>query len=297
MKFRIKSWCLILAALCFAFFSCEKNIDVDLHTQSTKMVVEATIENGKPPLVLLSTSLDFYSEITPEILEASFVHGADVEIGDGSRTVKLTEYTVDSGGVRISYYSMDTTNPANAIIGKLNSAYSLKINVNNQEYSSTTTIPNTTRKIDSLWWQPAPNNPDTNKVQLIVKATDPKGLGDYIRYFTKRNSEPFYAGYSSVFDDGVIDGTTYTLPVDRGVDKNIPRTDDDVFFLRGDTVTLKVCNIDKATYDFWRTFEFTFQSIGNPFSSPTTVLSNISNGALGYFGGYAAQFRTIIIPK
>jgi len=43
--------------------------------------------------------------------------------------------------------------------------------------------------------------------------------------------------------------------------------------------------------------EFSYSSIGNPFSSPTKVLGNISDGALGYFGGYASQFRTIVIPK
>ena len=43
--------------------------------------------------------------------------------------------------------------------------------------------------------------------------------------------------------------------------------------------------------------EYSYQSIGNPFSSPTKVLGNISNNALGYFGGYAAQYDTIIIPK
>jgi hypothetical protein len=42
--------------------------------------------------------------------------------------------------------------------------------------------------------------------------------------------------------------------------------------------------------------EFTYLSVGNPFSSPTRVLSNISNGALGYFGGYASQYKTIVIP-
>ena len=55
--------------------------------------------------------------------------------------------------------------------------------------------------------------------------------------------------------------------------------------------------INKETYDFWRTMEFSYANIGNPFGSPTKVLSNISNGALGYFGGYAPQFRTIIIPR
>jgi hypothetical protein len=63
----------------------------------------------------------------------------------------------------------------------------------------------------------------------------------------------------------------------------------------GDSATIKLCNIDKASYEFWRTFEYTARSIGNPFSSPTSVIGNISNGALGYFGGYAVQYKSIII--
>ena len=62
-------------------------------------------------------------------------------------------------------------------------------------------------------------------------------------------------------------------------------------------LTAKLANIDKATFDFWRTMEYNYQSIGNPFSSPTVVLSNVSNNALGYFGGYAAQYKSVKIPK
>jgi hypothetical protein len=43
--------------------------------------------------------------------------------------------------------------------------------------------------------------------------------------------------------------------------------------------------------------EYNYQSIGNPFSSPTKTLGNISNNGLGYFGGYAAQYVTLMIPK
>ena len=68
-------------------------------------------------------------------------------------------------------------------------------------------------------------------------------------------------------------------------------------FLHLNAQAIKLCNIDKGTYDFWRTYEFSFQSIGNPFSSPIRILGNISNDALGYFGGYGAQYRTVIIPK
>jgi hypothetical protein len=69
------------------------------------------------------------------------------------------------------------------------------------------------------------------------------------------------------------------------------------FFRLGDTVTVKFTNIDKTTYDFWRTMEYSYSSIGNPFSSPTKVLGNIHGGALGYFGGYAVQYKSLVIAK
>jgi len=285
--------------ICTCIFSgCEKDINIKLDSQSPKLVVDASIENGQLPLVVLSTSMDYFSEINPEILANSFVHDAQVFISDGLRTNHLKEYSVKySDTTTLYYYSADTSSPSNTMFGEVNTDYHLKIIWNNQEYKADTRIPYVTKKIDSLWWKPAPENPDTNLVQVWVKATDPKGYGDYVRYFTKRNSEPFYPGFNSVFDDQIIDGTTYELPVDRGANKNAKREDDDVFFSRGDTVTLKLCNINKTTFDFWNSFEYSFQSVGNPFSSPTKVLSNISNGGLGYFGGYAAQFRTIVIPK
>ena len=128
----------------------------------------------------------------------------------------------------------------------------------------------------------------------MVRATDPPGRGNYIRYFTRRNNGSFLPGENSVFDDAVVDGTTYELQVDPGVDSNNPVNHDDNFFKKGDTVTLKLCNIDKATYTFWNTWEFSRQSIGNPFSQPGKVVGNVSNGALGVFSGYAAWYGTVI---
>ena len=151
--------------------------------------------------------------------------------------------------------------------------------------------------MDSLWWKQAPANNDTNKVVAVVRVTDPPGFGDYVRYFTKRNKEPYYPPMTSAFDDLVIDGTTYELQVDPGINRNIERKEEEHFFDKGDTVTFKLCNVDKTTFDFWRTMEYSYRSIGNPFATPVKVLSNISNGALGYFGGYAAQYHTLVIPR
>ncbi len=275
--------------------SCEKDIDIALDPSQSKLVVDATIENGQPPVVFLSKSLDFFSKIDPKVLSASLVRNARIKIGDGTSEVLLTEDSVTRNNTKIYFYT--TSGSSQFFRGKPNTTYSMTIDVLGEVYTATTSIPEITRRIDSLWWEKVPFAEDTNAVRVVLKGGDRPGLGDYIRYFTKRGQEPFLPGANSVFDDQIVDGSTYVVTIDKGFDKNQEFADSLSFFTKGDTVTLKLCNIDKGTYDFWRTYEFSFQSIGNPFSSPTRILGNISNDALGYFGGYGAQYRTIIIPK
>lgn len=288
----------LLVITTFLLTSCEKGVTFDLEESPPKIVVEATIETNRPPIVILSKSQNFFAQITPDILEKSFVRNAEVYVSNGTVTHKLKEYTVPlATGYTFYFYSIDSSNLSTAFVGQTNTQYSLRVVAEGKEYIAGTKIPTITRRLDSLFWKQAPGSNDTNKVALMVRATDQAGYGDYIRYFTKRNSESFYPAFNSVYDDQIIDGTSYEVEVERGVDRTQDLPDDYTLFVKGDTVTLKLCQIDKATFDFWRTMEFSYGSIGNPFASPTKVLSNISNGALGYFGGYAPQFRTIIIPK
>jgi hypothetical protein len=283
----------------FSFASCEKDITIKLDPSSTELVVDASIENGKYPVVSLSKSLAYFSKLDPNELTASFVHGARVLISNGGNTSQLQEYSAvdDSSGLLLYYYSFNDSYSGPKFKGALSTHYSLEIHVADQTYMATTTIPGLDKIIDSLWWVPAPLIADSAQVNVKARVIDPPGLGNYTRYYTRVNNGPFYPGLNSVFDDQITDGTTYTVTVDKGVNRNASIDINDYsFFNRGDSVTVKLANIDKATFDFWRTMEYNYQSVGNPFSSPTVVLSNISNGALGYFGGYAAQYVSLRIP-
>lgn len=290
----MKKWALFLLSVS-ALWGCEKTIQVATVQQAPKLVVEGQIENGQAPVVVLSNSLNYFSEIDSVTLNDTYVHGAKVTIDNGTTTYHLQEIIIPlTGGYTLDYY----TTPQGTLIGEQGKKYELRIETGAQVYTAITTIPFLTKKLDSLWWKKAPNNPDSAKVVVMSRVTDPPGLGNYIRYFTSSNNRDFYPGLNSVFDDQIVDGKTYDIQVDRGVSKNEKlKFDDYGYFKRGDTAIVKFCNIDKASYDFWRTWEFTYQSVGNPFSSPGKVLSNISNGGLGSFCGYAAQYKVLIIPK
>ena len=284
---------LLIIVLCFS--SCEKNIDFNLQNADNVLVVDAQIENGKAPVVVLTKSLDYFGAISPEILANSFVHNAAVTISNGTLTHKLKEYLVPlGGGYSYSFYSIDSANLATAFVGAFNKSYTLNISAAGKDYAAKTTIPLLVKYPDTLWFKRAPLNTDTNKRVLMTRTTDPPGLGNYIRYYTKKNRGNFLPGENSVFDDAIIDGTTYEVQVDPGIDRNNPISADSNFFRKGDTVTVKICNIDKPSYTFWSTWEFAQQSIGNPFSQPNKVIGNINNGALGAFCGYAAWYQTLI---
>lgn len=278
--------------------SCEREITFNLNQPAPKLVVEAFIENGEPPIVLLTTSIGYYAAVSLPILNESLVKDAEVSIEYQGIRYPLKGYAT-VGPVRLLgfYYTVDSMAQQPLLRGVLGGRYKLNIRWKGESYAASTTIPDTTRTIDSIFWKiPPPGNPP-GKVAVYIRAKDRSGLGDYIRYFTKQNNGPFLPGLNSVFDDQIIDGTSYEVQIERGVIRTGELEEGYTLFDRGDTVQLKLCTIDKATYDFWRTTEFNFASVGNPFSSPTRVLSNLSNGALGYFGGYAVQYRRLIIPR
>ncbi|RXK58035.1 DUF4249 domain-containing protein [Lacibacter luteus] len=287
--------------LLFVLIGCEKKVEFDLKETMPLLTVDASIESGQGPTVVLTKSLNYFSKVSAEVLANTIIKDAEVYLSTGNNTHQLRRYDVVLPGTTIpfSYYSSDTANASTIIRGEEGKSYQLRIVWQGKEYKSTTTIPAARKYIDSLWWVKAPNTPDTStKVVVRARVIDPQPFGDYARYFTSVNNGTFLPGFNSVFDDAFVNGTTYTVDVDKGVDRNADLDFEEYgFFRKGDKVTVKFSSIDKATFDFWRTVEYSYQSIGNPFSTPTKIIGNIGNGALGYFGGYSSRYTTVNIPR
>src|SRR4051812_26451768 len=120
------------------FAACEKSINIQPESQNSLLVVDGTIENGQRPLILLSTSLNYFSEIDPSVLGASIVKDAKVTLSDGVTTTELKTYQQSVGGIfNLTYYSTDSAGPE-AMVGEIGKTYNLKIDYNNQEYTSDT---------------------------------------------------------------------------------------------------------------------------------------------------------------
>lgn len=285
-----------LIGCCCMLAACEKDISVDLHQQADKLVVEGRIETGEYPQVMLTRSLDYFSHITPDKLKESFVHGANITVSDGHRTMKLKEQSKDTtGGIRWYVYTVDPSQPANAFKGKEKGEYELRITIGDKLYTAKTVIPTVGMTIDSIWSEYKSGN--TRLARVMVKVKDPDDRGNFSRYVTSRNKGVFMSGLNSTLDDQVVNGSRFDVMIEAGADRN-QKIDFDTYgyFNRGDTVTVQFSSIGKTTFDFWRTLDFAYASAGNPFASPLQIQGNVSN-ALGYWGGYATRYKTIRIKK
>lgn len=293
----------VLFCLLLTFVACEKEVNIDLDTGEQRLVVEGGIETNLPPVVLLTKSIGYFETIDFETLQNTSVHGAEVYVSDGVKTVRLKEYSVDTGnnGYKFYYYSLvDFNNPVlppldSLIVGEEEKTYTLKIIVDGETYEATTKIPTPTPLDSFTTITPDRPGADANSRTLQVFFRDPDTSGNYLRYYTSRNNEPIYPALNSVFSDEIIDGTEFNTELPLGEPRSTTKSFDSLgVCYPGDSVTLKWTAIDGAVYEFWNTYEFALGTLGSPFATPIQVKSNISNNALGVWAGYGAVYYTII---
>ncbi|OKL41532.1 DUF4249 domain-containing protein [Pontibacter flavimaris] len=304
----------ILAILCsLLFFGCEEDITVEIPAGEEQLVVEGHIEQEASPVVVLTRTVPVFTEVSVEALAKSFVHDAQVRVTVDGQTYTLDEVPLAAlpqelkeliavqFGLRPEFLSTEAgalfyVYTSQELKGEVGKSYRLHIRHAGRELSAVTTIPHL-NPLDSLYTIPHPNPEEDSLRQLYYRYSDPDTLGNTIRYFTKRNSEPFYPGlFASVFSDEFINGATIDYPLDRGEPKGQQEVDVDLYsyFGKGDTVTVRWAAIDQAHYRFWFTLENEQNNNGSPISSPNITRSNIQGG-LGIWGGYGVSYHTLII--
>lgn len=295
------NFCLLILCI-LSLLSCEKEVKMDLASGPAKLVVEGNIETDRFPFVVLTKSVGYFSKIDLELIQNSFVHDAKVTISDGTQTIQLKEYTIDTGknsSIKFYIYTVDTSSiTALNFRGKKETTYDLKIEFEGNTYTASTKIPNVD-PLDSVWFRkPKGRAPIAASMMMYVRYSDPDTLGNYARYFTKTQYSPFYPGFNSVFEDAIINGQTLdSLNLVAGYDRSRDIEIDSLgFYFMTDTVTLKWCAIDKDVYQFFRTYEYAIRTVGNPFATPVNIKTNIKGGALGYWAGYGSYYKTIVVP-
>lgn len=302
---------LYILIISFVFISCEKEITVDLPSPKDQIVVEGFIENDVPPYVFLTKNSPYFGTIDINDLDQYYVKGAKIVVSSGEDSVELMEYSAsvinllpEEEKQKLSAYfgvPLDTsmnfpnisiyTIPLEAnFVGVVGKSYNLRIEVEGKVLTATTYIPEGIT-FSKLWVEPHPNPKYDSLVQLRGILKDPDTLGNFYRYFTRKNSQPYTLINQSVFDDLIYNGKEFPIDIPYGFERN---SDEDFdfntfgYWNKKDTCYVKLCMIDRAHYNFWRTLENELNNQGSPFGSFTRIRTNI-NGGLGIWGGYSSS--------
>ncbi len=83
------------------------------------------------------------------------------------------------------------------------------------------------------------------------------------------------------------------LTLSRG-SSSILDVENNRYFSVGDTIVLKFCSIDQASYEFWNTIQSQIITSANPFASSNAMVKSNINGGIGIWAGYAVSYDTII---
>lgn len=292
MKMTRNSFFLALSISLF-FSSCAEDIDVKLPNSEKKVVIEGTIENGKYAEVIITRNIGLFTEQSGVALTDFYIFDAQVYISDGTITDTCT-ITVDSAS------SLGVIYRGHTIVGVPGQIYYMTVVADDKTFSSVTSIPQPVQ-LDSVWWKPEPNRGDTLGFAW-AKISEPIGLGHNYRFYAKRPVQRrFIAPFGATWDDKYVDGVQFEFAYSRGYDPTDSEdqwiNDDEEsrgFYFNYDTIYIKFCTIDKASKDFYTTFENAVSNNGNPFASPVTILTNISGGALGVWAGMGATYDTIM---
>ena len=328
MKKIIATYCTAFTVACaIALVGCEKEITVDLPSLPNQIVVEGSIEQGQPPIVLLTWSQGYFDPTDLSTLANLYVRGANVRIWNGVDTIplvqicsdELTDEQLEQAAILLGIPAENLRDlsvcaySTLAMVGELNRTYTLLVDYEEHSLRSTTKI-NQLVNLDSLWFRIVSEAPNDSLGFIYGILTDPDTSGNAYRWFAQRiNHYPQWApdeelrgqqkdaGYiapiGSVFDDSFFNGLSFEFAYYRGFSPNSTKFDDQNieagFFKTGDTVAIRGTVIDRGVYNFVRSLENQASNQGSPFALPANLQTNVSGG-LGVWAGYGAVYDTVI---
>ena len=293
--------CVLFSTIVACFFSCEKDIVVDVKANKPLLVVEAYINNDSANYnyVILSHSQDYYSTDFKSIP----VSGATVSITEGIRQpdnsyqwdaadkVMMKEANLPQlpASFRSGVYFDPKlfSNPSKTLQGRIGKSYLLEIEVEEKKYSAIASLIQPVQ-IDSLTTgYPFKDDDGQPKVRMTNNYKDPDTLGNTQFYMWKYNDKRNYFGWGGFIrsrapgTDDLNNGEYIRLTHPQG-------------FTVGDSINYSMASVTRDVYNFWDSFNKAKDNNG-PFSTPVILQSNIKgDDVTGCFSGFAMSSKSII---
>jgi Domain of unknown function (DUF4249) len=269
---------ILIAATACCFISCQQVISVDLNNASPHIVIEGVVKDSMNSSGRYSVVLSMSGNYFAPSLYFPPVTGAVVVMADNLNQIDTLKEILSGSGIY----------QTSIIKGIPGTSYQLKVMAQGKEYDAATSMP-TKVFIDSLYSIVRTGFGGRTGYDIYIMFKDPPELGNYYRVNVQSSAQ---------IPADSIDGLRYRLFTDRltnGTEMTVRIRGGDMV-TKGDTITIDLLSIDKATYDYFNTLSNILSSDQSPTSlAPANPTTNISGGALGYFAAYTVDTKKIIL--
>jgi len=299
-----------LTFLLLIVVSCTKEVEIDIPGYKDLLVIDGSIETGQPPIVLLSSTNDIYSETNLQAYLDGFISGATVTVSDGTTTILLDELCTDNlpagteeiaaaifgipAAELVNLHLCAYTTFNTAMFGQVGKTYDLTVTYEGKTYTSTTQIVQPTALVETYW---KPEGSLTDYGYSWAKLADNGSQYDAYRWEVKYLGAPvFKKTFNPFFDDDFFNGLTFDFAYENPMSFDDPNLPDEfkAFYKKQDTVVIKLSKMDRDAFSFMEKKYVQIYSAGNPFATPTNIPTNIKGGALGAWAGYSPWYDTLI---
>jgi len=278
----------ILKPLCWLLLPIAASCVEDTPVPQEFIVVEAWIESGEAPVVILSRSfVPSEEEQSLSDLGQYILKWARVTVSDGEREVVLTGKTSRNHMPPYIY----TTG---RMFGEVGRTYTLTVDVDENHCVASTVIP-PPAELDSA--EPVPYGNKEGAWLIKARWHDNPAEKNVYKFFTKIHGvDSLYASARMHFVDDALmageEGEVFLTP-----SLNVYRSGDHWgHFLSGETVYVKFCTMDPACAAIMKSMEDAETETKYPiFVTNRNIPGNVS-GALGYFIGYGRTDYVVKIP-
>lgn len=253
----------------FAFGGCQKVIEVELVDSAPRLIIDGLVSDSLGPYqIKLNLSGSYFDQ--PALRQVS---GAVVTISDNTGTTDSLKEI--SSGVYLT----------STLRGTPGKAYKLKVLTDQKEYEGFSSMRSHVG-IDSLTVEKG----QSVEIEFDGIRTDNRAE---IHCFFKDPAEKNYYRIK-IYRNGVLNIKNYTLYDDQATNGEAIKLQVSRVKV-GDVVKIELISLDKPTYEYYRTLRDVLHS--NPIfgSTPANPQTNLTNGAMGYFGACAISSKTIVV--
>lgn len=256
----------LLLFLPVLLYSCKKVIQIDLNSAAPQIVIEGEVTDFTGPYHVYITKTVNFSDSN----RYPAVSGAAVQITD-SNTAKV--YPLMEAGPG-DYYTTA------ALQGQPGHTYLLSVSAEGKSYMASSTMPAAVN-MDSITFVANLDLNNKQAIDAVANFQDPPEPGNYYRFIEKVNGDILPDVF--VFEDRLSNGRYIRQTLYNPTSSLAP----------GDQLVVDMYCVDKKIYDYFFSLSQVTGNNGFQSASPANPISNISNGALGYFSAHTVRSQSM----